>query len=128
MRPDPEAIAAATLASPSVARLFPGVAGEIASYLPGRQVPGVRIRSDAVEIHVTVRWGGFLPAVGEEVRASVAPLSGTLPVFVFVDDVQTPDESPESQAALPSSGASKSSSAQATPKRRRRIPSQEAPR
>jgi len=87
---DPEAVAAAVLRIPSVRGLFPGGAVEIATYLPGKRVPGVRVREDEIEVHVVARWGASLPEVAEEVKRSVAPIAGRLPVAVHVDDVETP--------------------------------------
>ncbi|MGH2707674.1 MAG: hypothetical protein ACRDJK_05220 [Actinomycetota bacterium] len=87
---DPEAVAAAALRSPSVSGLFPGDAVEVATYLPGKRVPGVRVREGEVEVHVVARWATALPRVAEEVRRSVAPVVGGLPVSVYVDDVETP--------------------------------------
>jgi hypothetical protein len=77
---DVDAVARAVTSCPSVLRL---------SGLPGRRVTGVRVSRGAVEIHVVARWVAFLPDVGDEVRAAVAPLAGGRPVTVIIDDLGT---------------------------------------
>ncbi|CAN5155536.1 hypothetical protein BH20ACT24_BH20ACT24_00040 [soil metagenome] len=94
---DPDAVVTAALSCPSVAAMASGRRDEVATYLPGRRVPGLRISSQEVEVHVVARWGVFLPAVGPEIQNAVAPLAGDVPVTVFVDDIQTPSE----ELALP---------------------------
>ncbi len=90
-RVDPEAVAAAAIGNLSVLRLFSGDALEIATYLPGKRVRGVRVRESEVEVHVVARWGTSLPRVAEEVRRSVDAVVGGLPVSVYIDDVETPN-------------------------------------
>lgn len=91
-RPDvhPEDVARAVVACPDVARLSEGAVAEVASYLPGRRVPGVRIADDGVDVHIVARWGRPLPDVGEAVAAAVAPVAGGRAVRVFVDDIDVP--------------------------------------
>ena len=89
---DAEAVATAVEACPSVARLTAGNLGvEVATYLPGRRVRGVRLDGATVEVHVAARDGVPLPRVGEDVRAAVAPLVGGARVSVYIDDL---DETP----------------------------------
>ncbi len=96
---DVDAVAAATVACPSVTHLVGGAVGEqVATYLPGRRVAGVRVRSDEVEVHVAVRWGVTAAEVAAEVRAAVAPLVGRRAVAVAVDDIGDP------QGELPAGG------------------------
>lgn len=90
MAVDPDLIASTTLACPSVASLAGGAAGEVATYLPGRRVVGVRITEDEVEVHVQARWGTVLPDVGKEVRGALNPLAQGRSVAVYIDDVETP--------------------------------------
>ena len=91
-----ETIARAVSQCPSVARLSPGIMGEVATYLPGRRVIGVRL-SDAIEVHVVGRYGVTVEQLAAEVRAAVAPL-GALPVDVYVDDLDVELEDAEAQA------------------------------
>jgi hypothetical protein len=105
---DAERIAQAVERVPTVARLSSGDLGaEVATYLPGRRVRGVRVADDAVEIHVVAGWPAVLPEVGEAVRAAVAPLVGGRRIEVFIDDIDVPglDEPTEPVAELPPAGA-----------------------
>ncbi|WP_205739614.1 hypothetical protein [Georgenia sp. SYP-B2076] len=88
-----DAVAAAVLAVPGVARLHAGAFGEVATYLPGRRVPGVRIGPGGVEVHVVVDqavldWQVPLPEVAEHVHRAVAALVPT-GVHVYIDDLAT---------------------------------------
>jgi uncharacterized alkaline shock family protein YloU len=91
-----DSIAAATTSCPSVARMSAGDLREVVTYLPGRRVEGVRMTDDGVEVHVVVRWDVSLPAAADEIREALTPVVGDLPVSVFIDDVETPDERPGS--------------------------------
>lgn len=77
---------------PSVVRLAssgdrPGSV-EVATYLPGRRVPGVRVVEGAVEVHVVARYGRPLPEVATEIRRALAPAVDGLAVAVFIDDLE----------------------------------------
>lgn len=102
--PDPDAIAAAVATCPSVTGLSGGVAGEIATYLPGRRVSGVRTLSDGVEVHVVARYGARLHEVDAEVRAAVTAAVGqSVRIDVVVADVEDPfadQEEPEPPKAI----------------------------
>ena len=84
---DPDAVATVALACPDVVGLSSGRFGEVATYLPGRRVNGVRVAAGELQVHIVARWGPPLPEVAEYVRHAVAPLSGGRPVAVVVDDV-----------------------------------------
>jgi hypothetical protein len=109
---DAERVAQAVERVPTVARLWGGSTGaEIATYLPGRRVRGVRVDDGTVEIHVVARWPAVLPEVGEAVRAAAAPLAGGRAVEVVIDDLDVPglDEPTEPVAELPPAGATEGS-------------------
>ena len=89
---DLDAVAGAALACPLIAGLAGGPYGDVASYRPGRRILGVREAAGGVEVHVVARWGTPLPEVAEVVRAAVTPYAGGLPVSVFVDDIEVPDD------------------------------------
>ena len=89
---DLEAVAAAALACPLIAELTGGPYGEVATYRPGGRILGVREAAGEVEVHVMTKWGTPLPEVAEAVRAAVTPHAGGLPVSVFVDDIEVPDD------------------------------------
>jgi hypothetical protein len=79
-------IATAVLAVPGVAGLHAGMFGEVATYLPGRRVTGVRIAADAVEVHVSLIIDAPIRATASAIRRGLAPLTA-LPVNVTVEDV-----------------------------------------
>lgn len=84
-------LAELTRAVPGVADLHGGVFGEVATYLPGRKVAGVRVEDDHVEIHVSVLYDQPVRATAEAVAARLEPVAGR-PVHVTVDDVLLPSE------------------------------------
>ena len=93
--PDAGALADAARACPSVVDVTGGALDEVATHLPGRRVPGVRITDDAVEIHVVASMAAeSLPTVGEEVRARLRPLAAGRRVDVYIDDVAQPELAP----------------------------------
>lgn len=97
---DPDAVAAAVLTCPSVAALSGGVVGEVASYLPGRRVVGVRVhdggsRPAEVDVHVVGRYGPPVAQIAGEVRAAVRGLAPGIPVSVTVDDLTDPESDPD---------------------------------
>ena len=81
---------------PHVQELSAGPFGVVATYLPGRRIPGVVIRADrsgapVVEVHVVARYGPPVPEVAAEVRAAVAGVAGPRrSVTVVVDDLAVP--------------------------------------
>lgn len=89
--PDLDRVAAAALGCPLIADLTGGRFGEVATYLPGRRLVGVRAVDGEIEIHVVARWGAPLPDVAQAVRAAVSPHVGATPVAVFIDDIELPE-------------------------------------
>lgn len=87
-----ETVAAAALGCPLIADLTGGRFGEVATYRPGRRILGVRMVDGTIEVHVVAKWGRPLPEVADAVRAAVAHHSGELPVAVFVDDIEVPED------------------------------------
>ncbi len=93
--PDPQAVATAVEACRSVSRLSGGIAGEAATYLPGKRVNGVRIRPGGVAVNVVAHWDWSAEQVATEVRAAVrtAAAASGAPVGrvdVTIDDVEVP--------------------------------------
>ncbi|GAA3602745.1 hypothetical protein GCM10022223_18140 [Kineosporia mesophila] len=84
-----EVIATAVLAVPGVADLHSGSFGQVASYLPGRSVTGVRVRPDVTDIHVVLFWGVPVLEAAERVRTAVVPLieGVSARIDVTVEDV-----------------------------------------
>ncbi|TQL67905.1 hypothetical protein FB381_1793 [Nocardioides albertanoniae] len=84
-----DVVAAAVLAVPGVHALHAGVAGEVATYLPGRRVNGIRVRDSGCSIHVVLLWGAPVLDTTEALRDAVRPLvSG--PVDITVEDILPP--------------------------------------
>ncbi|MEP6854803.1 MAG: Asp23/Gls24 family envelope stress response protein [Pedococcus sp.] len=86
-------VAAAVLSVPGVAGLHTGSFGEVATYLPGRRVNGVRLREDATEVHVTLVYGTPVLETAEMIRSAVTPLV-TTPVEVSVEDIVPAGQDP----------------------------------
>lgn len=84
-----ELIAAAVQAVPGVAGLHGGAFGEIATYLPGSQLAGVRLTGDRVQIHLTALAGYPVHDLADAVRGAVRPLTGQ-PVDVTIEDITVP--------------------------------------
>lgn len=110
---DAERIAAAVLAVPGVVGLHDGAFGEIATYLPGRRVPGVRIDpegpagrtgwsgggSGRVEVYLVARYPEPIPALATTVRARLIRLVAGRAVDIYVEDYATGDAADEPPSA-----------------------------
>ena len=81
------------LAVPGVSSLHAGVFGEVATYLPGRRVNGVRLGDEACEVHVVLDWGTPVLQTADAVRIAVEHLIDG-PVDVTVQDIAAPDPAP----------------------------------
>lgn len=103
-----EVIALAVNQCPSVARLSPGAIGEVATYLAGRRVVGVRLR-EAVEVHVVARYGVVIEDLATEVRGAVASVA-PVPVDVYVDDVDVELVDAELASAEETTGVARAAS------------------
>ncbi len=86
---------------PGVSGLDSGRYGEVASYLPGRQVPGVIVTSEAVLVQVRSRWGVAAADLLREVTAMVTPLAGHHRIDLVIGDIddRLPDQLPTAVAA-----------------------------
>jgi len=87
---DPDAIATAVLACPEVAGLSGGLVGEVATYLPGRRVTGVRVATSGVEVSVVGRYGLTVAEIAAAVRDAVGRVAGSGPVDVVIADLAVP--------------------------------------
>ncbi len=79
-------IAALVLAVPDVVRLHAGRFGEVATYLPGRRITGVKLGDNMIEVHVVVAGQVPVRATAYLIHAAVAMRMAT-PVHVYVEDV-----------------------------------------
>lgn len=98
MRPHPdcaedlaEAVAAAAVSVPGVNALHAGRFGEVATYLPGRRVVGVRVDDDTLDVHIVMRWEHDVAVVAAAVHQAVAAVAPGRQVSVTVEDVGIPD-------------------------------------
>jgi len=97
--PDPDAVAAAVSACPAVVGLCGGRFGEIATYLPGRRVSGVRITPGQVEVHVIGRLGVPIREIADQIRAALNPVAPHHSVLVAVDDLDLDAEPVDAPAS-----------------------------
>lgn len=81
-----DVVAAAVMATPGVQGLHAGAFGEVATYLPGRRVAGVRTVEDGYDIHIVLAWGRSASSTAEAVRAAVQRVAPGR-VDVTVEDV-----------------------------------------
>jgi hypothetical protein len=85
-----DAVAAAVAGCAGVAGLDSGQFGEVASYLPGRQVPGVVVRPDSVLVQVRSRWGVRAADLLAQITAAVTPAAAGRRVVVVIGDIDDP--------------------------------------
>lgn len=87
--PTVDLIAQAVLRVEGVHDLHAGVLGEVATYLPGRRVNGVRLREPGCDIHVILDWGAPVTDTTDRVRSALRRwVSGA--IDVTVEDVAAP--------------------------------------
>lgn len=96
---DVDAVAAAVRGCPAVHDLDGGRLGGVATYLPGRRVPGIRIADDRIEVHVRGVWGQPVGVIAEQIRGVLATLNGGRIIDVVLADVAEPGQA---RAQLPS--------------------------
>lgn len=84
---DVDAIADAVDRCPSVVRRSAGRGTEVATYLRGRRVEGIRCRNDRVEVHVEAGYASHLPSVAEEVRSAIAEHVAGAGIDVVIADI-----------------------------------------
>ena len=87
---DVDAVAAAVRGCAAVEDLCSGAWAGVVSYLPGREVPGVRVARDHLVVSVCSRWGVPAAELARQVRAVLAPLAGARRIDVVIADVADP--------------------------------------
>ena len=90
-----DAVAAAVASCAGVSALDGGPFGEVATYLPGRRVPGVVIGGGRVTVQVRSRWGIPAPDLAALITVVLAPLTGPRPVDVRIADIDDPPAMPQ---------------------------------
>ena len=86
-----EAIAAAVLASPAVARLHGGRFNTVTSYLPGRRVVGVAVTPSEITVGVVGHYPNTIAQIAAQVRAAVATVVPGVAVTVALEDIDIED-------------------------------------
>jgi hypothetical protein len=86
-------VAEAVLSVPGVHDLHGGVLGEVATYLPGRRVTGIRLLDGVTQVHLVLSWSAPMSDTVDEVRARVSAIVPGA-VHLAVEDVAGPDSSP----------------------------------
>ena len=79
-------------ATPGVTGLHPGMFGEVATYLPGRRVAGIRVADGVVDVHVIVDATAPMRSTAAAVRAAVASAVPGSSVNVTVEDIEVGSE------------------------------------
>jgi hypothetical protein len=87
---DVDAVAAAVQGCAGVSALAGGQGGEIATYLPGRKVPGVQVSGGRVRVQIRSRWGVPVTDLAALITGVLAPVTGTRPVDVLIADIDDP--------------------------------------
>lgn len=100
-------MAAVAAAVPGVVRVASAPGIPLHTFLPGRVVDGVRCTPGRTVVHVQLDWGGDLPAIAEQVRQSVLPLTSG-PVDIVVSDIADPAPSSDPAATTASRGRPRS--------------------
>jgi hypothetical protein len=98
---DIDAVAAIVRGCAGVSALDGGPFGEVASYLPGRTIPGVAVDDNRIRVQVRSNWGVPAADVAALITAALAPLAGPRPVDVTIADI---DDPPAAQPADVSAG------------------------
>ena len=88
-------IAERVLAVPGVAGLHAGMFGEVATYLPGRRVVGVRLTDTCVDVHVSLLVDAPVRETAAAIQRSVGRITD-LPVDVTIEDI-LPERLPDPQ-------------------------------
>jgi hypothetical protein len=91
---DVDAVAAAVSMCAGVAALDQGRFGEVATYLPGRRVPGIQVHADVVTISVRGRWGVPAAELLSQVLAATAETLRGYRVHLILADLDDPDSGP----------------------------------
>ncbi len=98
---DVDAVAAAVRGCPAVDDLDGGPFGGAATYLPGRRVPGIRIDTGRIEVHVRGVWDQPVSLVASQIRQALAGLAGDRAVDVMLTDIAEPGPARSLPAGTP---------------------------
>ncbi|MEV8517981.1 hypothetical protein [Dactylosporangium sp. NPDC051484] len=87
---DIDAVAVTVRACPGVDDLYSGRPGGPATYLPGRQVYGVRVDPHMLEVQVRARWAVPAVEVAAQIRHALRALAPARRVDVIIADLTDP--------------------------------------
>ncbi len=85
-----DAVAAVVRGCDGVSALDGGPFGEVASYLPGRIVPGVAVDDSRIRVQVRSAWGIPAAELAARITTALAPVAGPRPVDVTIADIDDP--------------------------------------
>jgi hypothetical protein len=91
---DVDDIAAAVLRCSGVAGLGSGTIGELATYLPGRRVPGIRVTPERVELEICAVWGSPAALIASQIWEALSTVVTDRPVEILITDIAPPDVKP----------------------------------
>jgi hypothetical protein len=87
-------IQAAVLGCPGVAGLGSGTIGELATYLPGRRLPGIRVTPELVELEICAAWGPSAKLIAGQIWAALAAVVTDRPIEIVITDIAPPEMTP----------------------------------
>jgi hypothetical protein len=87
---DVDALAAAVRSCRGVDDLDRGAPGSVATYLPGRQLAGIRVGIDRVTLQVRGAWGVPVRELATRIQAVAAPFVGHRAVDIVLADLSDP--------------------------------------
>ena len=87
---DVDALAAAVRSCAGVDDLDGGRLGSVATYLPGRRVPGVQVMPGLVTLQVRGMWDVPVGELAVQIRVAVAPFVGDRTLHIVVADLTDP--------------------------------------
>jgi hypothetical protein len=111
---DVDAVAAAVRSCPAVDDLDGGPLGGVATYLPGRRVPGIRVVDDRIEVHVRGVWDQPVGLIADQIRSVLATLNGGRIIDVVLTDIAEPGQA-RAQQTLPATQPRAAPATTATP-------------
>ncbi|SNT40957.1 Asp23/Gls24 family envelope stress response protein [Rhodococcoides kyotonense] len=81
-----ETLARTVTATEGVAGLHGGMFGEVATYLPGRRVAGIRLSDSGIDVHISLRSDAPVRETADAVRRAVHAVVDS-PIHVTVEDI-----------------------------------------
>ncbi len=112
---DVDALAAAVQSCDGVDDLDRGPLGSVATYLPGRQLAGIRIGSRRVTLQVKGTWGVPVHELAAQIEQAAAPFVGNRTVDIVLADVTDPTSSQGAPTAQDNPSPSTTPNAAAAP-------------